>query len=67
MAERNEKKKRKKKTEPKMGYCPFEHWLGTGTGVGAGMGARDATDASGTQERGRYGHRRVGRWGARAR
>ena len=28
-------KKKKIGAEPEMGYCPFEHWLGAGTGVGA--------------------------------
>ena len=50
---KNEKKKR---TEPEMGYCPFEHWLGTRTGVGAGGGAgcagRGVRRARGTQARG---------------
>ena len=36
------KKWKKKKAEPEMGYCPFKHWLGTGTGVGVGMDVRGA-------------------------
>ena len=46
------KKKREKKkgVEPEMGYCPFEHWLGTKTGVGARR-RRHATLGRGTTTR----------------
>ena len=42
-----------------MGYCPFEHKAGLGTGLGAQVGARDAPNR-------RRRHGRVGRAGARA-
>ena len=59
MAERNEKKEKKKYAEPEMGYCPFEHKAGLGTGLGVQVGARDARSR-------RRRHGRPGRAGAQA-
>ena len=41
--------------EPEMGYCPFEHWLGTG---------RAGTGALGAQALGRWALGRWARWAA---
>ena len=67
MAKRNEKKEKKKYAEPEMGYCPFEHKAGLGTGLGVQVGARDAR--SRRRRQAGAGHRRwaLGRWVARAR
>ena len=74
MAVTNEKKNNEKKygTEPEMGYCPFEHWLGAeelgarGVASARGAGARGAQQALwGTAGAARHSRRALGTAGSR--